>query len=127
MVAPSRLMGKQPQADCVDSDAHPVRRTWISNATAHPGLPDKLAPRHTAGQMQADNEVTQRAKDAKKVAIEAAYQRISTMEDQMAAIETTQKPVKGTLGNRRSKGYWPTTCDGQEHSSGVNEVENQEN
>ena len=66
MVTPSHLMGKQPQADCVDSDTHPARQTRVSNATAHPGLPDKPAPRRTAGQMQADNEVTQRAKDAKK-------------------------------------------------------------
>ena len=59
------------------------RITWKSNTTAQPGLLDKPVPRCTSEQKCADEEQVRHMKEAKKIAKEDVYQRISSMQAQM--------------------------------------------
>jgi hypothetical protein len=64
------------------------QRTQLSNATARLGLPNKPAPRRTSEQKRADEEQAKEAKEAKKLALKGAYQRISSMQARMANEQT---------------------------------------
>lgn len=61
------------------------RVTQKSNATVHPGLPDKPAARRTSAQKCADDEKVKHLKEARQVAQQKTYQHIAAMQAQMIA------------------------------------------
>jgi len=93
MVIPSRLVA-QGASQAQPAAPPSLRRTRRSNATAHPGLPDKPAPRHTSEQKQADEEQVRQANNAKKLALQNTYNRISTVQANMAIKQAEAKNLE---------------------------------
>ncbi|KAI6006145.1 hypothetical protein EDC04DRAFT_2611534 [Pisolithus marmoratus] len=79
-----------PDNDKVPAPPSP-HRTWPSNATAKPGLPDKLTPWRTPAQKQADEQHVQQVKEAKKASNEKAYQHLGNLEEEMVASQAAAK------------------------------------
>ncbi|KAG6373289.1 hypothetical protein JVT61DRAFT_6418 [Boletus reticuloceps] len=93
MVAPSCLR--------IPSETQPAelspRRTRPSNATAHPGLPDKPTPRCTSKEKHADKEKANEVKEAKKFTLKGAYQLIFAMQAEMAKEQTEGSKSRATV------------------------------
>lgn len=80
-MVPVHLLREGRQAQPVEPSERRITRP--SNASARPGLPDKPQPRRTSEQKRADEEQVSRMKEAKKIAEQGTYQRISTVQAQM--------------------------------------------
>ncbi|KAH0831291.1 hypothetical protein J3R83DRAFT_13928 [Lanmaoa asiatica] len=73
MVAPPGLREGSQALPALPQSSEP-HRTWPSNATARPGLPDKPVPRRTSEQKRADEEQVRQTKEAKKIGKQDTYQ-----------------------------------------------------
>ena len=88
MVAHSQL--RVPASETQPAELSP-HRTQPFNATSRPGLPDKPAPQRAPVQKCADEEQAKQAKEAKKTALKAAYQRIASLQAGMANEQSKAK------------------------------------